>query len=281
MTLPPESMSEEEYNLLPGIRSTALKYKNKWGSRAYNQKQNLKLFGEQKETDPLRFGNILHEVLIEDRRNWDVWEGGVRNGKHWDAFKEMCEIRGKSILLPKEHQELSLMIDSVSSNKEAMKLLERTVRKEQVIQFDYRGMPCKVKLDLWLDDNGQADIKSSQNASCEGFFFKGITKFGYDIQSEFYKLGVQYYLEDDSDLPFHFIVVENKEPYRCAVHQIHPEVAALARSKMFKALDEIAECEESGHWPEPLAEDEDGKPITHMYSPSMYWYENNGATFDD
>lgn len=281
MTLLSENMTEEEYNKLPGIRSTALKYEIKWGPRAYNQKQNLRLFDEQGQTDTLRFGSIFHEVLIEGKQNWVVWEGGTRSGRHWEAFKTMCEIRGKSILLPKEHIELSIMLDSVAHNKEAMNLLKRTVRKEQVIQFEYRGMPCKIRLDMWQDDNGQTDVKSTQNASCEGFFFKGIDAFRYDIQSEFYKLGVQYYLEDNRDLPFHFIVVENKEPYRCAVHHIHPDVAELARIRMFKGLDEIAECEASGYWPEPLAEDENGKPITQMYSPSMYWYEKNGANFDE
>jgi len=281
VTLLSENMTEEEYNKLPGLRSTALKYKIRWGNRAFFQKYESGLFGEQVETDTLSFGKVFHEVLIEQKKSFEVWEGGVRSGKHWEAFKTMCQIRGKKIITPKEHDELAIMLDSVSHNKEAMELLARTVRKEQVIQFDYKGMPCKIKLDMWLDDDGQTDVKTSQDASEEGFFFKGIDRFRYDIQSEFYKLGVQYYLETEMDLPFSFIVVENKEPYRCAVHYIHRNVAELARDKMFTALDDLVECRETGHWREPLSEDENGDRVTLCYSPSMYWLEKNGAIFDE
>lgn len=281
MTLHAEQMSEEEYNELPGLRSTALKYKIRYGNRAFFQKYESGLFGQHDEKDECRFGNVFHGALIEQKKDWIVWDGGRRASKDWEAFKLYANAVGKFILLPKEEEKLAIMLDSVANNKDAMDLLSRTVRKEQVIQFEYKGMPCKIRLDMWLDDDGQVDAKTSQDASEEGFFFKGIDRFRYDIQSEFYKLGVQYYLETDRDLPFSFIVVENKEPYRCAVHKIHYTVAELAREKMFTAMDDLVECYDSGIWREPLAEDEDGERVIQCYSPSLYWLEKNGATFDD
>jgi len=276
-----ESMSEEEYNELPGLRSTALKYFMQWGPRAYHQKYVLNVFEPDKENDCLRFGKILHELVIEGKRDWEVWEGGRRAGAEWNGFKEGCEAEGKLILLPKEERILELMLDSVMVNEQAVNLLNRTVRREQVVQFKYKGLACKCRFDMWLDNDGIADPKSCRDPTAEGFFFKGVDQFSYHIQAEFYKMGAQNYLESDRPIPFHFIAIENKEPYRCAVHTIHYQVRDSMRDLMYAALDELVECYERDEWREPLSKTRAGVSITQEYSPNMFWYAKKGINIEE
>ncbi len=276
MNLPDQQMTEEEYNKLPGIRSTWIKYFMEYGPRAYYQKYILKEFGEEKETDTLRFGKIVHEVLIEGKRNWRTWTGKVRNGHVWEGFKAECEQDGVMIMLPKEAKKLELMIKSVQNNPEAMDLLSQTVLREQAIQFEYGGMQCKTKLDLWLNNSGIVDAKSSLDPTEEGFFYKGIEKFKYRHQACFYELGAQCYLETDAPLDFRFIAIENKEPFRCAVHKMNDIVREASRAQLFEKMNELARCYETDEWREPLAQDEEGNPIVHEWVPSLYWMEKNG-----
>lgn len=271
MTLLSENMSEEEYNLLPGIRSTALKYFIKYGARAFWRKYISNEFEPQEETKPLRLGKILHELVIEGKRNWLPWEEGNRSGKNWEAFKYMCEVRGKSIMTPKEERDILRMAASVESNPLAMRLMKETARSEQVIQFEYSGLECKVRIDQWLTNDGFLDTKSTATIEEEEFFKYGIDKFGYADSAAFYEMGIQSHIETDQNLPFWFIAIENKEPFRCVVHDLHEVVFDAARDRVRNALDELVKCYQQDEWQEPLANK------VYQYAPTVWWMERNGV----
>lgn len=271
MTLLSENMTEEEYNKLPGLRSTALKYKLKYGDRAYYQKHEECEFGPEVEKDHLRIGDFFHAWIIEGREIWAEPYSGNKRKKEYQIYKRECAESGLHQISEDELFNLKLMKKSFESNPVAMDLLERSVRREQTILFDYAGIDCKVRLDMWLDSDAIVDLKTCRNASPEKFFYQGINDFGYHYSAAFYELAVQSYLETDRDIPYLFIAVENCEPFRCAIHTLHDDVMDVARRDVRQAIRDIARCRETGEWTEPLAR----QIQTHV--PSMKWLADNDA----
>lgn len=271
MTLPDQQMSEEEYNKLPGIRSTALKYYLKYGARAYWQKYEACEFEPETDKDHLRIGDLFHAWIIEGREIWAEPYCGNKRKKEYQEYKRACAEAGLHQITEEELFRLKLMRKSFESNPDAMDRLERTVRREQTILFEYEGLNCKLRLDMWLDNDEFSDIKTCRNATPEKFFFQGINEFGYHRSTAFYELGVQDYLETDRDIPCTYIAVENTEPFRCVVHELHEDVIAVARRDVRQALKDIAKCRESGEWPDPLAEQ------IQTYVPGMKWLADNDA----
>jgi len=271
VTLPPETMSEEEYNLLPGIRSTALKYFIRYGARAYYQKYVLNQFEPDTDKPAFQIGRLFHAWVIEGKQLWaEPYEGNKRL-KAYQEYKAECEAEGLEPVGDSDIRKLTLMKQSFESNPLAVALLEQTVRSEQTIQFEYMGLDCKIRLDMWLESDAICDLKTTRNAAPEKFFYQGVNEYGYHHSAAFYELGVQDYLETDADIPFLYIAVENQEPYRCAVHKISDDVREVGRRDVRKALEDIAKCHESNVWPEPLAAD------IQEYTPGMKWLSDNDA----
>lgn len=271
MILPDQQMSEEEYNKLPGIRSTALKYYLKYGARAYFQKYEACEFAPETDKPAFQIGRLFHACILEDLKLWaDPFDGDKRT-KAYKEYKAECELEGLEPIGAEDDRKLKLMRKSFEANPVAMDLLERAVRREQTLTFDYAGLDCKVRLDMWLDSDAIVDLKTCRNASSEKFFYQGINDFGYHYSAAFYEMAVQSYLETDRDIPYLFIAVENCEPFRCAIHTMHDDVMNVARRDVRQALKDIAKCRESGEWPEPLAEQ------IQTYVPGMKWLADNDA----
>ena len=271
MTLLSENMTEEEYNKLPGIRSTELKYKIKYGSWAYWQKYILKSFEEEADKPAFQIGRLFHAWIIEGKKLWaDPFEGNKRT-KAYQEYKAECELEGLEPVGESDIRKLKLMKRSFESNPLAVALLEQTVRREQTIQFDYAGLDCKVRLDMWLESDAIVDLKTTRNAAPEKFFYQGINDFGYHHSAAFYELGVQSYLETTENIPYLFIAVENQEPFRCVVHKMNNDVREVGRRDVHAALEDIAKCKQENNWPEPLAAD------VQEYTPGMKWLSDNDA----
>lgn len=271
MTLLSENMTEEEYNKLPGIRSTALKYFIKYGARAYHQKFNLKQFEPDTDKPAFQIGRLFHAWVIEGRKLWAEPWTGYRRGNDYKEYKAECEAENLEVITETDLRKLTLMKQSFESNPLSVSLLEQTVRREQTIQFDYAGLDCKVRLDMWLESDAIVDLKTTRNAAPEKFFYQGVNEFGYHHSAGFYELGVQDYLETDQNIPYLYIAVENQEPYRCAVHKMNEDVREVGRRDVRAALEDIAKCQEENKWPEPLAAD------VQEYTPGMKWLSDNDA----
>lgn len=271
MTLLTEQMSEEEYNKLPGIRSTALKYFIRYGARAFYQKYIACDFGPDEDKPAFQLGRLFHALVIENKQLWAKPWNGYKRGNEYKAYKADCEAEGLESISVDDERKLLLMRKSLLSNPVAVDLLERTVRREQTIQFEYAEQDCKVRLDMWLDSDAIVDLKTTRNASKEKFFYQGVNEFGYHYSAAFYELAVQSYLETDRNIPYLYIAVENQEPFRCAIHSMEDTVREVGRRDVRQALQDIAKCHQSGEWPEPLASE------IQTYVPGLKWLADNDA----
>jgi hypothetical protein len=51
-----------------------------------------------------------------------------------------------------------------------------------------------------------------------------------------------------TDVPCYLIAVEKKEPYRCGVWLIEPDVLAVCQAENEQAMERLRECRRSGIW---------------------------------
>lgn len=110
------------------------------------------------------------------------------------------------------------------------------------------GVLCRCKLDrlsLNPSDMFIADLKTTNDASTEGFA-RSVAKFGYHRQQVFYSRIAEAVF--GQPIPFYFVVVSKKKPYRVETYQLDPSWIPDGEEEADKALREIARCQRSGVW---------------------------------
>jgi len=119
------------------------------------------------------------------------------------------------------------------------------------------GQLRRVRPDFWRVDGIVVDLKSTEDASPEGFA-RSIAKYAYDMQHPYYldtlndAIAQQHEITCDhpaSAKSFVFIAVEKSFPYAVAVYALDDESTQIGRAKCAIALQSYAECEATGVWP--------------------------------
>jgi exodeoxyribonuclease VIII len=195
----------------------------------------------------------LAEILRANGRPVTLWS---------DVKAEWEKHNGhRRILTPEEWDTVHRMRDAVMAHPAACALLtgcEFVTEYSAYARDPETGVLRRVRPDLWRFDGIVGDLKTTEDASQEGFA-RSIAKFGYDMQHAYYLDTLNLALdqsETDDFQPyplkasaFVFIVVEKKPPHAVAVYVLDDESVALGRAKYRQALDVYAQCEASGVWP--------------------------------
>lgn len=155
--------------------------------------------------------------------------------------------------------QLHAMRDSVMAHPAARKLLQRQGKAEQSIYWNdpVTGVSCRCRPDYLTDDDFAIDLKTTEDASQEGFS-KSIANYRYHVQDPFYSDGILH-ATGRRVRGFFFIAVEKSAPYAVQVFQVDEESRELGRMEYMRDLESYAECEETGVWPaysdriEPIA----------------------------
>lgn len=177
------------------------------------------------------------------------------NGKQvrlWSDIKAEWEKvnEHRTILNPEQWKTIHAMRDALMAHPAANALLTGVPGKAEksVYWIDATtGVLCRCRPDWWRDDNVIVDLKTTEDASPEGFA-RSIAKFRYDVQDAFYTDGVQ---QATSKRPkaFVFIAVEKKPPYGVGVYVLDAETKDLGRAQYQHDLRVYAECVRTGVWP--------------------------------
>jgi exodeoxyribonuclease VIII len=155
--------------------------------------------------------------------------------------------------------QLHAMRDSVMSHPAARALLNRPGHAEQSIYWTdpETGTLCRCRPDYLTDDDFCVDLKSTEDASIEGFS-KSIANYRYHVQDPFYTDGILH-ATGRRVRGFFFIAVEKTAPYAVQVFKVDDESRELGRAEYMRDLQLYAECERTGNWPayseriEPIA----------------------------
>lgn len=185
-----------------------------------------------------------------------------RNVTLWSDVKAEWEKHNghRRILTPEQWEQLHRMRDAIMAHPAACALLTgcKFITEHSAYARDPKtGVLRRVRPDLWRFDGIVGDLKTTEDASPEGFA-RSIAKFGYDVQHPYYLDTLNLALEQQSkptcDHPqsakqFVFIVVEKSPPYAVAVYVLDQASVDVGRTKSQEDLAVFAECESTGVWP--------------------------------
>lgn len=173
------------------------------------------------------------------------------------------------VLTPEQWDQLHRMRDAVMAHTAAAALLTGApgVAERSVYWRDpVTGLLCRCRPDFWRQDGIVVDVKTTEDASAEGFA-KSIAHWRYHVQAPFYLDGINHmrdqYKPTGLDLPmppaaaraFVFLAVEKSAQVvdgvsmGVGVYVLDQESMALGRIEYEQDLQRIADCRRAGVWP--------------------------------
>lgn len=211
----------------------------------------------EEPTKALLIGSAVHSAVLEPedfaRRYMIMPELNLRTNAGKDKLEELsthAKANKLSIISKDDYQLCQNMKTSVWNNRVAATLLERG-QAETRIDFEHpeNHVLCKAKPD-WISDNGFiVDLKTTEDASPDGFG-KSVWNYRYHVQAAFYFDAFKAaYGEEPRG--FIFIAVEKSPPYLTATYWITPslELFDLGRRTYMRDLERYRGCLLYDEWP--------------------------------
>ncbi|MDT9105829.1 PD-(D/E)XK nuclease-like domain-containing protein, partial [Escherichia coli] len=167
---------------------------------------------------------------------------------------------GRTIITIEERDQLYAMRDAVMAHPAANALLtgaKYVTEHSAYAQDPETGELRRVRPDLWRFDGIVGDVKTTDDASPEGFA-RSIATWGYDVQHPYYldtlNLALQQQVDCSVKHPtsarqFVFLVVEKKPPHAVAVYVLDAASVDLGRAKYRASLNTYAKCKRTGVGP--------------------------------
>lgn len=156
----------------------------------------------------------------------------------------------RTILSDDQFQQLKAMRDAVMEHPMARALLTGRpgVAEHSVYWNDpVTGELCRCRPDFWREDDVIVDLKTTEDASPEGFA-KSIANWRYDVQDPYYRDGIEI-ATGRKVKAFVFLAVEKKFPHAVGCYVLDPESIELGRAQCRADLDRFHECRTSQTWP--------------------------------
>lgn len=204
-------------------------------------------------TDAMELGTALHAALLEpdlftDKVTVLTETRGRRSNddKAWWAEVEAANA-GKVILTPDEWGRVVGMVKRLRAHPKLRRVLNTTGENEAAAVWTdpETGLQCKARIDRFVPKVALLDVKTSRNASPEGFA-KSMLDFGYHRQAAFYEWGYQVVTGEAT--PMVFAVVESEAPFEPALHMPDEDAIAVARMQNAAVLRRYARAVETNQW---------------------------------
>ena len=217
-------------------------------------------------TAAMTFGSLVHCAVLEPdelEKRYDVCP--PRNTK---AGKERAiEMREQGIepVTASDMRMAHAMARAVKRHPLAGELLQEG-KAEQSFWWDDldTGLRCKCRPD-WLKDDGViVDLKTTNDASPQGFA-KSVATFRYHV-------GAAHYLNGIKAHRFVFIAVEKEAPYAVAVYELDENAMVEGQRLTARDLRRIVNCRQQESWPGY------GDGLTMLSLPTWAFYGNDDIT---
>jgi hypothetical protein len=236
-----EGLSYEEYDGIDALRHSEL---SKMAVSPLHYRHSV-----DNPTKSKSIGRASHTRVLEPERaetDLVVFNGKVRRGKEWEAFKS--ENEGREILNPAEMAQVNSIAEGVRRNERAVALIE-AARKEITLVFDGpHGIRCKARIDLLHETPGGviiADLKTAKDVT-ERRFSRAVWDYYYHSQMAFYW---------DAACACGFDVVnamiiaaQNQAPHDCVMYDA-TDIVPQGRYLYNDWLDKLNQCQVSKTWP--------------------------------
>jgi hypothetical protein len=197
-------------------------------------------------------GRAAHTVILEGEEAFQQQfavggpvnpQTGLPYGTGTKAWNEWAQAQGKDVLTEAQYQLVTSMAESVQKHLVARELLA-VGYPEGVVRTLYRGQLCQIRMD-WFDPHaGIVDLKTCDDLA---WFEADARRYGYAHQLAFYRAVLAQVI--GIYVPVFLIAVEKKEPFRCGLWRITPEVLAEAQRDNEYAMERLDACRQSNVWP--------------------------------
>lgn len=197
-----------------------------------------------KQSLALRIGSGVHAMLFRDRPVVR-WDGKVRNGKVWDAFK--ADHSGSVILSKSEHAKSESIAEAINRHDQARSLLfANGALLESTIEWEQLGRSRRSTPDVRAPGY-LVELKTTRCAQPDRFTRDGTFR-GYHAQLADQRLAAQYATGRKPDAAY-IVAVETVRPYAVTVLELTPRALDRGEALCRGWLERILVCESEGHWP--------------------------------
>ena len=209
----------------------------------------------QGQTDPtveMEIGSGLHEMLAGQRDVLTWEEGRPRRGKDYDAF---VEANPDALILTNASHKLALAMHAAVLAHPVAGPLCRGGDAEMTLLWDVPGrtMRGRTTPDRLHVEDGKAtivEVKSARSSDPSRFLWAARREYGYHTQAAWHATGVRATLFDDlTEIVVKLVVVESAPPHVVTVIEVSDALLKVADAEIADALDKIAECRATEHWP--------------------------------
>lgn len=177
-------------------------------------------------------GSLIHTLVLEPEKydtDYAVYEGKVRRGKEWEAFKAVNS--DKTIINTNEYFEARKIADKVLESDLALDLLMRTTETEQHVEWEYGGLGFHGFIDGVGEDDFIFDLKTCQ-CSEPSKFSKDAFNYGYYLQAAMY-------LQATKKKDYYIIAAETQAPYNVQVYKLTQDLIDYGLNQYKMLVDEF------------------------------------------
>lgn len=217
----------------------------------YHRKR-LGLIAEREDRPAYLVGRAAHTVILEGEVAFSVRyavggpvnpQTGLPFGTQTKTWAQWAAAQKKEVITEDQRFLVNRIADSVRQHAQAQNLLASGYA-ERVVRSNYKARFCQIRMD-WFDPHlGIADLKTCDDLA---WFEADARRYGYIHQLAFYRAVLAQVI--GIYVPCHFIAVEKKEPFRCGVWRISPEVVAAAQGENELAIQALNACQVRNYWP--------------------------------
>jgi hypothetical protein len=235
---------------------------------------------EREETDAFVFGRAAHALLLGDddfmakfaivpasaparplqsqilaRIEGRISKSAEERFEFWDPFE--AQHAGKTFLSENDLDHIRHIRDALEAHPIVPLLLEGQAEQSLIWQDERTGLWLKSRLDMLSGTGDLADLKSTARKSLP-LIYKDIREKGYEMQLGLATMALEHVL----GIPFNeqsytgrsaiLVFVYKSPPYHVIPVEVDYDALYWGRIKCRKAIDVMAECIRTGHWPGPV-----------------------------
>jgi hypothetical protein len=224
-------------------------------------------------------GTAIHDLLLEGLDRIAIIDATDWRTKAAKDARDEARAAGRLPLLAPKFPQVEAAVRSASEfvAQSALPGLLADGEPEVTIIWEEDGVSCRARPD-WLatDLSMLLHVKTTKGSAGPLQFARTVDYMGYDVALAFYERG----LATISSAQCHHLIlaIEQQPPYGCALYDLDPAKAALAASKVERAIAIWKNCVATGRWPSysPRVHSLEPKPWelaegerSHIYRPQF------------